>query len=126
MSKSSRPLRRDDNRPLEGLRRDYLVAFLRYMPRREEVGLAAGYELGRSALSAGVSAIDIVRIHHEVLAEVLLSNRPDTGPHSLRESVRQIVDLAADFLSEVLAAADMVQRSLLESPSDVKGQGSDR
>lgn len=105
-----------DARRLEGFRRDYRVAFLRYLPRREEVALAAGYELGRSALSAGVSALAIVRIHHDVLAEVLLSSRPDDGPDSLREAARHIVELAADFLSEVLAAADMVQRSLLEHP----------
>lgn len=113
-------------RQLEGFRRDYRVAFLRYLPRREEVALAAGYELGRSALSTGVSALDIVRTHHDVLADVLLSNRPDDGPDSLRESARHIVELAADLLSEVLAATDMVQRSLLEHPPAVDADQAER
>lgn len=116
----------DDDRTLEGFRRDYLVAFLRYLPRREEVALAAGYELGRSALRDGVSAIDIVRIHHAVLADVLLSDRPDQGPESLRDATRQIVDLAADFLAEVIAATDMVQRSLLESSTAKDSEPSGR
>ena len=34
---------------LEGLTRDYRVACLRYLPRREEAALRSGYELGRSA-----------------------------------------------------------------------------
>ena len=32
---------------LESLTRDYRTGFLRYLPRRSEAALTAGYELGR-------------------------------------------------------------------------------
>ncbi len=55
----------------EKLRRDYRVAFLRYNSRREEAALHAGYEIGRSAVSAGLSILDVAQVHHHVLLEVL-------------------------------------------------------
>lgn len=35
---------------LADVRRDYRAAFLRYLPRRDEAALHAGYELGRAAV----------------------------------------------------------------------------
>lgn len=93
--------------PLTRLRRNYRTAFLRYLPGREEPPLAVAYELGREALTGGVSVLDLVRIHHEVLAETLAATASDEVP--------DVIDAAADFLAEVLAATEMAQRSLRES-----------
>ena len=88
---------------LEALTRDYRTAFLRYLPRREEAALTRGYELGRGAVTAGVSILDLTRIHHEILLDVLRDTRPE-----------EFIKVAsAEFLLEVLATYDMTQRRLL-------------
>lgn len=84
---------------------NYRATFLRYLPRREETALAVGYELGRGAVTAGVSLLELVRVHHEVLLEVLL-DLPAT-------ELPTIAGAASDFLLEVLAPFDMTQRGLV-------------
>lgn len=88
---------------LAGLTADYRVAFLRYLPRREESALATGYELGRSSVASGISVLELARIHHEVLREVL----QDTPA----AEVADVATAASDFFLEVLAAYDMASRS---------------
>jgi hypothetical protein len=92
--------------PLDAVRRDYKVAFLRYLPRREEAALHRGYEIGRSAVVRGLSLLDLATVHHEVLLEVL------EGTHKKPEDVALIATAASEFLLEVLATYDMTQRSL--------------
>ena len=89
---------------LERLRKDYRAAFLRYLPRHEEAALAAGYEIGRTAVTGAVSLLDLARVHHEVLVEVLADSRP--------EDVVAVATAASEFFLEVLATYDMTQRSL--------------
>ena len=91
---------------LENLARDYRAAFLRYLPRREEVALHRGYELGRSAVTNGLSILDLAQVHHDVFLEVLR----DTS----REDLTQVATAASEFFLEVLATYDMTQRSFLE------------
>ena len=84
------------------LLRDYRAAFLRYLSRREESALDTGYRLGRGALAGGRSLLDVVRVHHDVLTEVLRDSPGDEVPLIARS--------AADFLVEVLASYDMARR----------------
>jgi hypothetical protein len=91
---------------LEDLTRDYRVAFLQYLPRREEAALARGYELGRTAVTEGRSILELARIHHEILLEALRETPPD--------EVGQVATAASEFFLEVLATFDMAQRSYLE------------
>jgi Phosphoserine phosphatase RsbU, N-terminal domain len=91
---------------LERLTRDYRVAFLQYLPRREEAALSRGYELGRTAVTEGVSILDLARIHHEVLLEALHETPP--------EDLTQVATSASEFFLEVLATFDMAQRSFLD------------
>jgi hypothetical protein len=86
------------------LDRDYRAALLRHLGQREEASRTAGYELGRTALAARVSLLELVRVHHQVLAEVLQGSLPGEVP--------ELAGAAADLLVEVLASYDMVQRSL--------------
>jgi hypothetical protein len=90
---------------LVDLTRDYRAAFLRYLPRREEAALHTGYELGRSAVSDGLSILDLAQIHHEVFLEVLV----DTPS----EDLARVATAASEFFLEVLATYDMAQRRLL-------------
>jgi Phosphoserine phosphatase RsbU, N-terminal domain len=91
---------------LEGLVQDYRIAFLRYLPRKEETALTAGYALGRQALVGGVSLLDLVQIHHRVLAETLEPAQAEE--HS------DVVTAAGAFFAEVVAAYDMAGRGLLD------------
>lgn len=86
----------------EDLLRGYRAAFLRYLARREEAALDAGYQLGRGALAQQCPILDVVRVHHDVLMEVLRD-----GP---AEEASMVAGAASDFLLEVLASYDMAQR----------------
>lgn len=90
---------------LAELHLDYRVAFLRYLPRREEAALHAGYTLGRSAVAGGLSILDVVQVHHEVFLEVLKDTRG--------EDLALVATGASEFLLEVLATYDMAHRGLL-------------
>jgi hypothetical protein len=90
---------------LVDLARDYRAAFLRYLPRREEAALHTGYELGRSAVTDGLSILDLAQIHHDVFLEVLI----DTPT----EDMARVASAASEFFLEVLATYDMTQRRLL-------------
>ena len=90
--------------PYEGLERDYRAAFLRHLARREESSLHTGYELGRAALAAHSSLLDVVRVHHELLVELLRDSPAEEAP--------LIAGAAAEFLLEVLASYDMAQRGI--------------
>ena len=94
---------------LDAVRRDYRVAFLRYLPRREEAALHRGYEIGRSAVVRGLSLLDLATVHHQVLLETLKETR-DTP-----EDVALVATAASEFLLEVLAPYDMTQRSLRDN-----------
>ena len=89
---------------VDGLRRDYRIAFLRYLPRREEAALTLAYDIGRSAVADRTSVLVITQVHHEVLGDVVADSRP--------EDVEQVIERAGEFLAEVLASVEMVQRSL--------------
>ena len=91
---------------LDDLARDYRVAFLQYLPRREETALARGYELGRAAVTEGRSILELARIHHEVLLGALGETPPD--------EVGQVAAAASEFFLEVLATFDMAQRGFLD------------
>ena len=84
------------------LLRDYRVAFLRHLTRHEESALHAAYQLGRAALEARFNLLEVVRVHHDVLIEVLRSSPAEEAP--------ELAAAASDFLLEVLASYDMTRR----------------
>ena len=91
---------------LERLQRNYRTAFLRYLPRRDEAALHLGYEIGRSAMTGGLSLLDLTQTHHRVLVELLGTTPP--------RDVEYLVDAASAFLVEVLATYEIARRSFLE------------
>ena len=88
-------------RDLDDLTADYRVAFMRYLPRREEAALATAYDLGRRAYAGNVSLLELARIHHQILLEVLEDSPP--------EDVAAVAASASTFLLEVLATYEMAQ-----------------
>ena len=91
---------------LDELTRNYRVAFLLYLPRREEAALTRGYELGRAAVADGLSILELARVHHEILLEVLRETPPAELPG--------VASAASEFLVEVLATFDLAQRAFLD------------
>ena len=87
---------------LPGLQRSYRAAFLRYLPRRDEAPLHAGYEIGRTAVGDGLSMLDLVQVHHAVFLEVLHTTD--------QQDLDAVTGAAAEFLVEVLATYEMAQR----------------
>lgn len=91
------------------LTRDYRAAFQRYLSQHSEAALTAGYEIGRRAVEDGVSLLDLVSVHHVVLAEILAETPA--------ADIRSVAHAASEFLLEVLSTFDMAHRSLRSPPS---------
>lgn len=89
--------------PVLVLRRDYVPPFLAYLAHRDEAGLGAAYELGRRALRQAVGVLVLVRIHEEVLLDVLRTTRTAAEATEMAEA-------ASAFLFEAVAPFEMTQR----------------
>jgi GAF domain-containing protein len=87
------------------LRHVYAGALHEHLRSPTEGQLQVAYEIGRSALSDNVSIVEIALLHHELLAE----SESDGG--SLEP---EAVTRAGQFLSEALAAYEMVARGYHE------------
>jgi hypothetical protein len=92
------------------LKQDYRAAFLRYLSRRDEVTLHTGYVLGRQAVGSGVSLLETVQVHHEVLLDVLADARG-------ADELGRIASAASEFVLELLAPFAMRQ-----PPADESGR----
>jgi hypothetical protein len=89
------------------LSKDYRPAFLRYLNHPGEQSLHAAYELGRAAFADRVSLLDVIRIHHTVVGQVLQGT---TDP----QDVQEIVNAAAGFLVEALAPYEMARQGFFD------------
>ena len=85
------------------LRRNYTPAFLAHLTRHDEATLRSAYELGREAMAAGVSMLDLVDVHHAVFSDVVLSVRDV-------EELPDLVHAATAFLVEALAPFEMTRQ----------------
>jgi MarR-like DNA-binding transcriptional regulator SgrR of sgrS sRNA len=91
----------------ERFRRNYAPAFLQYLSERSEPGRRAAYELGRRAISEHLSVLDLARIHHGMLLEVLRTHRTSG-------ELEHIAQAASEFLVEALAVFEMTHRGFAE------------
>jgi hypothetical protein len=76
-----------------------------YISHGEEEALREAYELGRQAIAAGLSLLQLCSVHHEALSLELASSRP------LSEVARR----SGDFLMESLSSFEMVHRGFREA-----------
>jgi hypothetical protein len=93
---------------LARLRLDYRSAFVGYLSRRGETQLNSAYEIGRTAILAGVGLLDLVQIHNAVALDQLRSA-------SEGEERLDVAAASAAFLVEVLAVFEMTQRGFLDN-----------
>ena len=96
----------------ERFRRDYAPVFLQYLSERGERGRQAAYELGRRAIGERLSVLDLARIHHSTLLDVLKTHRSP-------EELEHIAQAASEFLVEALAVFEMTQRGFTELQSQL-------
>ena len=80
----------------------YGSAFATFVNERNERSLRGAYELGRDAVKAELSVLEIAGAHHGALARAFVGV-PE-------EDIAAICTAGADFLVESLAAFEMVQR----------------
>src|ERR671914_466832 len=88
--------------PLRGedLPARYAAAVRAYLHEPDEAGLGAAYAIGREALSARLSVLDLIEAHHAALAGVLRdSANGDAGP--------AVVTAAGEVLRESLSAFEI-------------------
>ena len=100
-------------------RRDYAPVFLQYLSQRGEPGRRAAYELGRRAITEQLSVLDLARIHHVMLLEVIRTHRT---PGELEH----IAQAASEFLVEALAVFEMTQRGFAELLSTARADQDQR
>jgi hypothetical protein len=89
------------------LRQDYRSAFVGYVSQRGETQLNSAYEIGRTAIVAGMGLLDLVQLHHGITLDLLRA--ASDGEERL-----DLAEAAAAFLTEVLASFEMTQRGFLE------------
>lgn len=85
------------------LKKDYTEALRHFLDKRDESARERAFEMGRQALSNGASLLEVVTVHHDVLAG--LSSKA-TEADTLR--------LAGEFLREILGSFEMIYRGYKE------------
>jgi hypothetical protein len=66
--------------------------------------LTVAYELGRRAVSDGITVLELSDVHHDALVATM------AGPGGGAQEPRDVVDAGRDFLREALSAYEMVRR----------------
>ena len=83
----------------------YGDAFSAFLAHRAEPELQAAYELGREAVTGGLSVLDLAVAHHDALANALAGTN----------DARTVAVAGGDFFLEALSAYEMVQRGFREA-----------
>ncbi len=91
----------------ESFRAGYAVALDRHLAGGGETGLELAYELGREAVTSGLSLLELAGLHHEALARSL---ERASGP----AEIERVARLGGDFFLESLSTFEMTQRGFLE------------
>jgi light-regulated signal transduction histidine kinase (bacteriophytochrome) len=89
-------------RPRDHLACEYLSALGAYVSGAGEAALTRAYELGRKAVSNGLSVLELAVMHHEALWRVLAQQKTDKE--------QDVVSAAAQFLTESLSHFEMTLR----------------
>lgn len=83
----------------------------------DEAVLQEGYQLGRDLLAADVGLLELVTLHHRVLAEELAAGRPGEGPRTDAGALTA----AGRLLSETLGGYEMLFRGYGEANAALRG-----
>lgn len=86
---------------LARIAQNYRVFLLRFISRQDETARLAGYDLGRDSVAAGVSLLELVRIHHDALSRAIADGAPGEAA--------ELTTVAAEFFLEVTASYEMAR-----------------
>jgi signal transduction histidine kinase len=87
---------------------EYFSALEAYLDGAGELALQRAYEIGRSALGAGVGVVELARMHHAALENILVRNL------SPEEKIQK-VKAAADFFAEAVSPFEMAYLGFREA-----------
>ncbi len=87
---------------------EYLSSLQRYLQGDGEFALHRAYDIGRSALAAGVGPLAITQIHHVSLQALLLQS---ASP----QEHKRILNAAAEFFAECIAPYEMTYTAFRET-----------
>jgi serine phosphatase RsbU (regulator of sigma subunit) len=93
--------------PPDALRDRYHEAFRAWLAHRDERELGTAYALGREAVTARLSVLDLAEAHHEAAREAL---RAETDPARRAE----LLDAAGVFFNEALSTFEIAHRGYRE------------
>lgn len=104
------------NPALSTLEQDWRPALLAYVGRGQESALARAHDLGRDALAARITLIDVLAVHHRVTATLLRDTMRTTAAASTSaapaaEELSELLDRCADFLRESVTPYVMAQQA---------------
>src|SRR5688572_32471096 len=91
----------------EGLRSRYHEAFRDWLAHRDERELGTAYALGREAVTAQLSVMELAEAHHRAAREAV---RDLDDPDARAE----VLDAAAAFLREALSTFEIAHRGYIE------------
>ena len=86
---------------------EYRRALADYLARGGEDALLSAYEIGRQAMTQGVSLLEMVSLHHDVLQQALARLAPEQRAAAFRG--------AEAFLVETLSPYEMSQQAVGEA-----------
>lgn len=89
------------------LENEYTRALEIYVRDRSEASIAAAGDLGKKALSLGWGILDMVVLHHESLAVLIVGEESE-------ERRKDVVDDSAAFFCEALSSFEMSHRGFIE------------
>src|SRR5215208_6918869 len=93
--------------PPNELRERYHEAFRAWLAHRDERELGTAYALGREAVTARLSVLDLAEAHHEAAREAL---REELDPARRAE----LLDAAGVFFNEALSTFEIAHRGYRE------------
>jgi hypothetical protein len=93
--------------PTERFTEEFVTLLTEYFARKDETVLERAYELGRKAVAAKLTVLDMVAIQQDALVKFLLSMLDSEGMADITRTV-------ADLFSESLAPFELAQRSSQE------------
>ncbi len=93
--------------PSQALRERYAEAFRAWLEHRDERELGTAYALGREAVSARLSVLDLAAAHHEAAQEAL---RREADPDRRAE----LLEAGGVFFGEALSTFEIAHRGYIE------------
>jgi serine phosphatase RsbU (regulator of sigma subunit) len=93
--------------PTQELRERYHTAFRAWLAHRDERELGTAYALGREAVTARLSVLDLAEAHHEAARDALY-DEPDPARRA------ELMDAAGAFFGEALSTFEIAHRGYRE------------